>query len=69
MRLHWNWRYLLKRSWSVRWSAVASVLSGAEVIMPLFESALPRGTFAVLAFACTCGAVWARVLIQPKDGL
>lgn len=69
MTLHFDWRFILKRSWSVRWAAVASVLSGAEVIVPLFESALPRGIFAVLAFVCTCGAVWARVLCQPKDGL
>jgi hypothetical protein len=68
-RLHSNWRHLLRKSWAVRWAVVAGLLSGAEVILPLFVDALPRNVFAVLSVVATLGAVIARVLVQPKDGL
>jgi hypothetical protein len=69
MTLHEDWRYLLKKSWAVRWAALAGLLSGAEVVLPLFIDALPRNMFAVLSMVATMGAVWARILVQPKDGL
>jgi hypothetical protein len=37
-----------------------------EAILPLFSTSLPRGTFVVLSFACTCAAVAARVVAQPS---
>ena len=67
--LHDNWRYLLRKSWSVRWIALAGVLSGIEVIMPLFASTLPQGLFGVLSFVSTLAAVVARIMVQPRDGL
>jgi len=69
MSLHDNWRYLLRKSWSVRWIALAGVLSGLEVIVPLFEQSLPRGVFGILSFGSTVAAVVARIMVQPKDGL
>ena len=69
MTLHDNWRYLLRKSWSVRWIALAGLLSGVEVVLPLFEQSLPRGMFGVLSFVATLAAVMARILVQPKDGL
>jgi len=58
---------ILKKSWSIRWAVAASVFSGAEVILPLFVDALPRNVFAIVSFICVACAVWARLLVQPKD--
>ena len=69
MKFHADWRYLLRKSWAVRWAVIAGVFSGAEVIVPLFAAAMPRNVFAVLSFVSVMGAVVARVMIQPKDGL
>lgn len=69
MRLGTQWRLVLRKSWSVRWIALAGLLSGAEVILPLFVDAIPRAWFAGLSMAATAGAIWARVLVQPKDKL
>lgn len=69
MKLGTQWRLVLRKSWSVRWIALAGLLSGAEVILPLFVDSMPRSVFAVLALVSTCGAIWARVLAQPKDNL
>ena len=43
---------------------VAGLLSGAEVIVPLFEDKFPRGVFAALAFSLTVAANAARVIQQ-----
>lgn len=69
MTLHENWRYLLRKSWSVRWIALAGILSGCEVILPMFQSSLPTGMFGALSFVATLAAVVARIMVQPKDGL
>jgi len=67
--LHYNWRYLLRKSWAIRWIVLAGVLSGLEVILPLFEQTLPRGLFGAASFVSTVAAVVARIMVQPKDGL
>lgn len=69
MTLHDNWRYLLRKSWAVRWIALAGLLSGVEVVLPLFSDAMPRNVFAVLSLVATISAVVARLMVQPKDGL
>lgn len=69
MTLHDNWQHLLRKSWAIKWAVLAGLMSGAEVILPLFVDSLPRNIFAVLSLVSTMGAVWARILIQPKDGL
>ncbi len=69
MTLHENWRYLLRKSWAVRWIALAGLLSGVEVVLPIFSDAMPRNLFAVLSLVATVSAVVARLMVQPKDGL
>jgi len=69
MSLHDNWQHLLRKSWSVRWAVVAGLLSGCEVILPLFVDTLPRNVFASLSMVTAMGGVWARLLVQPRDGL
>lgn len=69
MMLHDNWRYLLRKSWAIRWIVLAGVLSGVEVVLPLFASTLPQGVFGILSFGATVAAVIARIMVQPKDGL
>ena len=51
--------------WSVRLAIVAGVLSGIEVILPLFIDAIPRGTFAIASFMVTVASIVARAVAQP----
>ena len=69
MVLHENWRLILKRAWSIRMMLLAGLLSGAEVVVPLFADSMPRGLFAVLSFASAAGALVARIVAQPKVNL
>lgn len=69
MELKSNWRLLLKKSWAIKWAVLAGLLSGAEIVLPLFIDAMPRNLFAVFSMIAAAGGIWARLLAQPKDGL
>jgi hypothetical protein len=62
-----DWQWVLKRSWSVRFIAIAALLSGFEVLLPLLSDFIPRGVFAVLSFLTTVAAFVARLVVQSKD--
>lgn len=68
--LHTDWRAIVRKAWSVRFIALAGLLSGAEValqiIQPMIETKLPPGMFAALAGLATAGALVARVMAQAN---
>lgn len=66
MRLIDDWKKVLRYGWSIRLILVAGLLSGAEVILPLFSDAIPRNAFALLSMFVTVGAFVARLTAQPK---
>lgn len=45
---------------------LAGVLSGVEIILPMFSDSIPRGTFAALSAAATASAFVARLLAQRE---
>ena len=61
-----DWKRVLRKAWSVRLMAAASVLSGCEAVLPYTESFLPRGTFALISFVIVTLALFARFVAQ-KD--
>lgn len=61
-----DWRDVLRRAWSVRLMALAAVLSGVEVVLPLFADAFPRNMFAALSFVVVLAAMGARFVSQPR---
>ncbi len=61
-----DWRLIVRKAWSIRLGALAAVLSGAEVVLPLFSDMFPRNLFAVLSFVAVVGAMAARFVAQPK---
>jgi hypothetical protein len=61
-------RRVLRRAGPVRLSLVAGVLSAAEVILPLYADAIPRGVFALLSLVTVTGAMLARAAVQQEQG-
>ena len=61
-----DWRRILRKAWSIRMAALAAFFSGAEIIVPLFQDALPRGVFAALSFVTVAGAFVARLVAQKE---
>jgi len=49
MKLYDNWKTILQKAWSMRLMALAAILSGIEVALPLFQDSIPRGVFAWLS--------------------
>ena len=66
MTLYPNWREILRKAWSVRLMVLAALLSGVEVVVPLFADTLPHGVFATLSGLSVSAAFVARLVAQ-KD--
>lgn len=66
MTLHTNWRELLRKAWSVKFMALAFVLTLAEVMLPFFAADVPPNLFALLSGLAVAGAFVSRLIAQ-KD--
>lgn len=61
-----EWKWVMRKALSFRFAVIAGVFSGAEVVLPLFVDALPRGIFAGLSVFAAIGSAVSRVVDQPK---
>lgn len=66
IRLIEDWRKVLRYGWSIRLIVLAGLLSGLEIVLPMFGDVLPRKWFAALMFSITVAAFIARLTAQPK---
>jgi hypothetical protein len=64
MKLVDEWKQVVRRAWSMRLMVLAAILSGAEIVIPMYADSLPRGLFAVLSMVSVTGAFVARILAQ-----
>ena len=64
-----DWKAILKKAWSVRFNALATVLTGADIMLQTFKpEGAPNVLFAVLAGVATMAAMVARVVAQKEIG-
>ena len=61
MKLKSEWKRDLKKSRTVKLSAVAATLSSAQIALPYLTDVIPAKALAVLAVIAAIGAVIARV--------
>ena len=66
MRLIEDWKHVAKHAWSIRFIVLAALLSGVEIVLPMFDDTMPRGLFAVLTLIVTVAAAVARLIPQQK---
>jgi hypothetical protein len=64
MHLAPDWKRIAKKAWSFRLGILAALLSGAEIVLPLFVDSFPRNIFALLSFVTVVSAVIARLVAQ-----
>jgi len=64
MKLYDNWKEILRKAWSIRFLVIAGLLSGAEVILPLFHEDIPKNIFAILSMVFVTAAFIARLVAQ-----
>jgi hypothetical protein len=68
MQLLEDWDRVLKRAWSIKFTAISIVLSAGEVVVQIWQPAhIPNGLFAGLAGAVSVGAGIARLLAQQEE--
>jgi len=66
-KLYDNWRYIVRKAWSLKFVIAAGVLSGLEVALAVAGSMWFRpGTLAALSSVCCACAFIARLVAQ-KD--
>lgn len=66
MMLVQDWEKVLAKAWSVKFNILTILLGAAEAILPMLESSIPRGAFAILA-AVTAGASLAARILSQKE--
>jgi hypothetical protein len=66
MKLHEEWRLILKKAWSLRLMALSFIFQGFELVLPLFVESFPRGIFAALSLLALAGGIWARLIAQQR---
>lgn len=70
MKLLQDWKSILRNAWSIRWIALAVLLSGVEAALafvqtdPTVGKMVPTGVFAVLSAFVSAFALLARVMSQ-----
>ena len=64
MKLYENWKQILKEAWSLRFIALAGILSAAEAVLPMFQDSIPQNIFASLSFFCISAAFVSRLVTQ-----
>jgi hypothetical protein len=64
MKLYDNWKEILRKAWSIRFMVIAAVLSGIEIVLPMFADQFPRNTFAILSFVFVGAAFVSRIVAQ-----
>ena len=64
MKLYPNWKEIILKAWSIRFIVIAGLLSGVEVILPLFGDQIPKNVFASLSLFFVTAAFVARIVAQ-----
>ena len=66
MKLIDDWHWVIRKAWSIRLAVVAAIFSGAEVIVPMLQTAMPHGIFAILSFVAVAGGFISRFVVQDR---
>lgn len=66
MKLHQNWREILKKAWSIRFGVAATIFAVMQVVLPIYVDDLPRHLFAILTGVATVGVIVARLVWQQE---
>jgi len=66
MKLLPDWKRVLRRAWSVKFSLLATALTGAAAALPVFMDQVPPTWFLLLCTFVPLAAAVARLVDQPR---
>lgn len=61
-----DWQDILKRAWSIRLLVLSTVLTGIEIILPMFELQMPQFLFGIAMLVITIAAFVSRLMVQKE---
>lgn len=61
-----EWKDVAKKSWAFWLAIITGLLSAAEVILPMYVDAMPRGRFATLSMVTAVMSAVARLIYQKS---
>ena len=64
MKLYSNWKSIVRKAWSIRLAAIATLLSLTQAIAPIYQDVIPRDVFAILTAVSTLGVIIALLVFQ-----
>lgn len=64
MKLYSNWKDIVRKAWSIRLAAIATLLSLTQAVVPIYADVLDRDVFAILTAVSTLGVIIARLVFQ-----
>ena len=53
MKLNPEWKYILRKAWSMKFIALSGLCSGLVLVLPFYQADLPRNTFSALIVFCS----------------
>lgn len=62
--LYQNWKEIIRKAWSIRFMAIAAILSACEIVLPMYEDTIPKNLFASLSFFFVAAAFISRIIAQ-----
>ncbi len=66
MTLLVDWRKILRRAWSMRFMALAIVVTILEAVLPIYGDTIPRGIFSIATAIAIAGGMVSRVVAQKN---
>lgn len=66
MKLITDWKRVLRRAWSVKFSLLATALTGVAAALPVFMDRVPPTCFLLLCTLVPLAAAVARLVDQPR---
>lgn len=51
--LHSDWKYIFRKAWSMKFIALSGLCSGLVLVLPFYQSDIPRNIFSTLIIFCS----------------
>lgn len=64
MKLYQNWKTILRKSWALRFMAIAAIGQTAQVVLPLWMDEIPRSEYAVFTLVAIVAGMGSRLVHQ-----
>lgn len=66
MKLYDNWKTIVRKSWALRFMAIAVIGETAQVVLPLYVEDIPRAYYALFTLLAIAAGMLSRLIHQDE---